>query len=185
MNESKEHWKKCPGFEAKYEISNIGRIRRFKTNKFKPTPKLLRPTLHPSGYYITTMYDEKGRHHMGRIHRLVALAFVTGKTDSDNQVHHKNAIKTDNRASNLQWVSAAYNVKEAAMSGRMTANSRHHNRKLNWSQVSIIRSEGNRNCIAKLARRFNVSRSTIASVKRGTTWNKTKWLFAFENGDGI
>ena len=51
---------------------------------------------------------------MHYVHRLVALAFpeICGRPDgSKTQVNHINEVKTDNRAENLEWISASGNVK--------------------------------------------------------------------------
>ena len=44
------------------------------------------------------------------MHRLVAKAFIE-KPDGKDVVNHKNEVKTDNRASNLEWVTTAENLR--------------------------------------------------------------------------
>ena len=59
-------------------------------------------TVHNGYYYITT-----GPHKGKRLHR-VLMEMHTGITLSrDDQVHHKNGIKTDNRLENLQIMSTS------------------------------------------------------------------------------
>lgn len=44
------------------------------------------------------------------IHRIVATLFVEKANPRFNIVNHKNEIKTDNRAENLEWCSVKYNL---------------------------------------------------------------------------
>lgn len=52
-------------------------------------------------------------------HRLVAQAFLP-PVEGKLIVHHKNAIRNDNRATNLEWVTQAENMHYAINEGRFT-----------------------------------------------------------------
>ena len=65
----------------------------------------IKPFLSRSGYYFVCLNGNNLS-----IHRIVATLFVEKTNPRFNTVNHKNEIKTDNRAENLEWCSVMYNV---------------------------------------------------------------------------
>ncbi len=94
-------WKPVPipGFGSDYDVSNMGDVRSRKTGHYrKLKPKINKHT----GYMYVHLYN-KGGYVTRSIHRLVALAFIPNPHDLP-EVNHINEVKTDNRVSNLEWV---------------------------------------------------------------------------------
>ena len=52
-----------------------------------------------------------------RVHRLIAITFLSNTTIDKTVVNHKNGIKTDNRLVNLEWVSYKENSEHAIQTG--------------------------------------------------------------------
>lgn len=109
-----EVWKDIKGFEGRYQVSNMGRVRsldRWSRNKrpFLVKGMILHPSINRNGYFRTSLYDgnRKAKHY--EIHRLVAIHFVPGY-QKGLVVNHINEIKTDNRAENLEWCTYKYNL---------------------------------------------------------------------------
>lgn len=112
-----EVWKDVKGFEGLYQVSNMGRVRSLDrdivttcrgtvhTRHYKG--RIIKPKYAPAGYQEVTLANS-GQHKRIQIHRLVALHFVYGYKDG-LVVNHKNEIKDDNRAENLEFVTYTYN----------------------------------------------------------------------------
>jgi hypothetical protein len=94
-----EIWKDIPGYEGKYQASNLGRV--------KGPRGILRPFISQGGYLINTAYVNGDRVREG-VHRLVALAFIPN-TEDKPQINHINGNKLDNRPENLEWVTCSEN----------------------------------------------------------------------------
>lgn len=100
MSDNLELWKKIDLFEH-ILISSNGRIMN------ELSGFIYKPTLNKQGYYVWTGPDRK----QYKIHRLVGYAFqeICGKYQEGLQIDHINTIKTDNRATNLRWVTIKEN----------------------------------------------------------------------------
>ena len=85
-------------------------------------------SLNRSGYYETRLY---GKHVL--VHRLVARTFLTPPANSfQTQMNHKDLDKSNNAASNLEWVTAAENLAHFHANASMT---RVAGRKPIWSRA--------------------------------------------------
>ena len=109
-----EEWRDIIGYEGYYSISNMGRIkglnRQVNNNggiKYIKE-RISKITIKPNGY--ASIHLNSYRYFKNKyIHRLVAEAFI----ENDNsllEINHKNEIKTDNRVSNLEYCTRAYNM---------------------------------------------------------------------------
>lgn len=99
-----EQWKPILGYEN-YEISDHGRIR--KANGFITTQ------INCKSGYETVNLSKDGTAKGFRVHRLVAHAFCPGYSDIRNTVNHIDGDISNNKASNLEWVSQSDNNQHA------------------------------------------------------------------------
>ena len=104
--ENKEIWKDIEGFEGKYQISSMGRV---KSLNFKLTGKeqIMSLKVNKYGYKQILLYKDK-KYKTFLIHRLVAQAFIPNP-ENKPEIDHINTNKTDNRVENLDWCTAEYN----------------------------------------------------------------------------
>lgn len=104
-----EEWRDIPGYNGYYQISNMGRVKssdRSVLSKDGRTKKLRGKILIPrkcSNGYLAMSLSLNGNVGQPLLHRLVAIAFVKG-FEEGKEVNHINEDKTDNRASNLEWI---------------------------------------------------------------------------------
>ena len=94
-----EEWRDVIGTYGHYKISDLGRV----MSKLKK-PLILKPFFSTSKYLTVDTHNKNSS-----INRLVAVAFIEN-TENKEQVNHKNKIKTDNRKSNLEWVTHRENT---------------------------------------------------------------------------
>lgn len=107
-----EMWVEISGSNGKYFISNLGNLYSTKHKR------ILQGGYNLMGYKIVGL-THMGPQKMFLVHRLVAAEFVENPL-KENTVNHINAIKTDNRACNLEWCNMKHNMQHAAKLGLMT-----------------------------------------------------------------
>ncbi len=105
-----ERWADIPGFEGRYQVSDLGRV-------LGPSGRILRGQATNSGYLVVHLSGGGGCRTVALVHRLVARAFVSGADCPNVEVNHVNAVKTDNRAPNLEWLTRRANVAHAVSLG--------------------------------------------------------------------
>lgn len=88
--------------KAIYLVSNLGRVKKEERGV---RPKILRQFKNWRGYWRVHI-----AHLQPFVHRLVATAFVKKTSALCLDVDHRNAIRTDNRATNLHWVTRSQNM---------------------------------------------------------------------------
>ncbi len=180
----KETWKPVPvkKFAKYYKVSNSGKVlglsrvlnyidpRRGNRTSRISSERILKPQLHPKGYMFVGLHLD-GKVKFYSVHRLVALAFIPKKRGK-KYVNHKNFIRHDNRATNLEWVTASENNLHSSKSGRYHKDGKHWNSRLNRSDVIEIRKMAANGIIQQeIAKKFGVIRQNISKIIRNKTWS--------------
>ena len=167
-----EQWLPCPGYDDTYIVSSLGRVMRARAAGTSESGKVLKGGYQGGGYLQVQLWrDARGAHHY--VHRLVARAFIGEPESARLQVNHKNSIRDDNRAINLEWVTPSGNILHGYAEGGMkpVRGESHKLSKLTEENVREIRSRltGGENQRV-IAADFGVHRHTVSDIKLGKTW---------------
>lgn len=119
-----EIWKPIAGYEGRYEVSNLGRVKslpfkqRYLLRNGVPAWRVTRERIlaqnrNNKGYHLVHLYLDGERKAL-LVHLLVARAFLEGGGET---VNHDDGDKANNRAGNLEWMSWSANHKHAYATG--------------------------------------------------------------------
>lgn len=172
MNE--ELWKPVAGYEGRYEVSNLGRVRSLDMRKrigggwtMLHRGRVLKASPDANGYPVVNI-----RPHT-LVHRIVAIAFIPNP-EKRPQVNHKNGNRADCRAENLEWATASENTLHAFRvlhrKANRTPGEKHANARLTEAQVRDIRVLAKYLRHAEIAPMFGVGRRQITAIVQGRAW---------------
>lgn len=168
-----ETWKPIHGYEGRYEVSDLGRVRSlarivryFRRNgsaRYKPMPGLvMKPYIDRKGHYHI-MLSKDGKTKRWTLSRDVAFAFVENPK-SLPQVDHLNGNPADDKASNLEWVTNLANHRRShVLELPKTKLSYSIAREVRRSYVDLVSS---------LSQRYGVQRDSILAILKHETWKE-------------
>lgn len=151
-----------------YEVSNEGEIYSLKHKK------ILKPGKNTKGYLTIGLFYEK-KHISARVHRVVAETFIPNP-DNKPQINHIDGDKTNNRVSNLEWVTDSENKRHAFSTGLMKSpvGEKNGRSKLTNEEVREIKilyvPFHPLYSIEALAKKYNVHPSAIKEIIKGKNW---------------
>jgi len=166
MHVTDEEWRPILGWEDLYEISNFGRVRSYHS---RSRGGFLKPFPAGAGYLQVRLCAGSEDRERSYIHQLVAWAFlnpppIDGRLYEPN---HKNGIKTDNRAENLEWRTHAENLQHANDTQLRSVERR--GRKLTDEQVRLIRATSPEHD-SRLAAQLGVARTVLWRIHRNLAY---------------
>lgn len=145
----REEWLPVTGYEGRYSVSSLGRVRRdpwFGSDGLVKPDKVLRQTHRGAGYAQVALYGGGTRTTL-LVHRLVCEAFHGPAPEGKPFVVNRDGNLRNNRASNLTWGTSP-----------RTHCKRGH--KLTDENTYVSRTTGKRRCRECTLRRFNTYRDT-------------------------
>ena len=118
---NKEIWKDIEGYQNKFAVSNLGRVKskarvvNNHTGVIHKPERILKQGFNKKGYPVVYL-DDNGTTKMRCVHRLVAIAFIDNP-ENKPQVNHIDGIKIHSYASNLEWCTNLENQRHARKLG--------------------------------------------------------------------
>jgi len=170
-----EIWKDIQGYEGKYQVSNIGRVKSLeRVSTFNNSKGLKKEIIIKSwndSDYIRVKLCKESVEKTHRVHRLVANHFLENPLNK-SQVNHKNGVKSDNRVENLEWVTNSENAIHAFKNNlrKSPSGSNHVNSKLNEEKVLEIRKIGRSKSLKEIADYYSVDKSLISLILLNKAW---------------
>jgi hypothetical protein len=156
-----EIWKEISDFK-KYEISNLGNIRK------KDTQQLLKPGI-KSGYLSVCLINDTSERKSCKMHRLVALTFIPN-IENKETVNHKDHNKLNNILTNLEWAT--------------TTEQNNHKRKCEKDRQELVSSRA----IWRVDKDTDERIELYKTIKFAAQWvfdNKLTSITDFNNGNNI
>lgn len=168
-----EIWKDIKGYEGLYQVSNFGRV---KSLNYRGTGKelIFKKRYFTSGYERVCLTKNKIER-TKRVHVLVAEAFIPNP-ENKPQVNHIDEDKTNNMASNLEWVTPRENLTYGTRMKRVNKL-----RSVNgYKAKRIVDGEGViYESVAQASKQLNISRSCLDNVLKGVQKSTKGYTFEY------
>jgi len=170
-------WKDIKGYEGHYQVSSDGRVRSLDrvviTKRGFPKPYKSRELVQSiNNGYLQLNLHLSGKSSPKLVHHLVAFTFI-GERPKGMEINHINGIKTDNRVSNLEYVTPKENTRHAINMGLVIRpkgeqSSAH---KLKDADVLTVKKRlANGELAGRIAKDYGLDTTTIRAIKIGQTW---------------
>lgn len=179
-----EIWRDIEGYEGKYQVSNLGRV---KSLDYKRTgnEKIL---VHKNGIYRRIRLTQNGKQKDFYIHRLVAQAFIPNPNNYI-EINHIDEDKQNNKADNLEWCSRRYNLSYGSREDFKKHFSKEYNIETKGKKVICLNTNEEFVSIREASRAYKIHNADISKACRGIyksagkhpiTGEKLIWMYAKE-----
>lgn len=144
MSKEIEEWRPVVGYEGLYEVSDWGNVRSLNYNH-TGKPRLLKKTLNFEGYHVVTLTNGRA-HQQGKVHRLVAVAWLPNPENKMEVGHLKtldNGLedRTANEVWNLAWMTREENGNYGTIGERLSESKKGDKNPMKRPEVAAKLSE--------------------------------------------
>ena len=166
-----EIWKGIPGCEARYEVSNFGRVRSLVSGGQEDAKIMLGTNL---GGYRRYELRVNGKRWCVFGHVLVLTAFV-GPAPTGHEGCHNNGDRADNQLTNLRWDTMTGNQSDRLIHGTHNRGERSGRAKITLAQAQEIKARrAAGEPVRSISRDFNIGDRTVYHIAAGERWSEEK-----------
>lgn len=160
-----EEWRDIKGYEGKYQVSNLGRVKSLNYNR----EKILKPR--NSNGYLRVELHKKGKGKNCLVHRLVAEAFIENPNNYPI-INHKDENPSNNIVSNLEWCTYKHNNNYGTHNKRVSNTRKHKGLSKGKNnpksrKVQCVTTGRKFNYIQEASEYYNIDRAGISKCCRG------------------
>lgn len=171
--------KDIPGYEGRYAVTEDGRVWSYpkewvqgSTLQCGHRGKWLK--LVPGNRYLGVSLHISGAQKFVYVHRLVALMFIPNPNQLPS-VNHIDGDKTNNKVTNLEWVTIADNNRHAVRTGLMNFDAirgeqNHATHLTNTDVCNIRRRRRQGEFLDVLAKEYKVNKSCVSKIVNRYSW---------------
>lgn len=180
-DEATEEWRPVTG--APYEVSSLGRMRRTGRAKGARVGRDVKGWIaKTTGYVMVNFPPRPGkRAPIIELHRLICETFHGPAPSPRHEVRHRDGVKLNLRADNLEWGTRRENMHDKWRHGTMRSGERAGQAKLTDAQVRDLRREHQAAMVGRkhnapygwldrMAERYGVGKKHIIRITKGRAW---------------
>lgn len=148
-----------PEFEGLYFATKCGRVVSLKTGKILGAGSA-------PGRYVSVQLSKDGAKTKTHAHRIIAKTFLPPAVPGQ-EVNHKNGVKSDSRAENLEWVTRGQNIRHAYQTNlRQSGAGMYVLNRFGVAIVSEIHASKGKVSQHQLRKKFGMSRKYIRKIQK-------------------
>jgi len=166
-----EIWKNIDDFPF-YEVSDLGRVRSWKTRgKTRQIPYILKQYINNNGYPTVHLVNKNNKAITINTHQVVIKAF-RGHAPKSYECGHRDGNPQNNHISNLEWITHKENGADMVRHKRVPSGTKSHLAKFTDQDVIKIRKlyDTGEYLQITLAKMYDVSKSTMRKIVRRMSW---------------
>ena len=169
----REVWKDIAGYEGRYQVSSLGRVKSL-PNQVRKSKLILKQSRHKTaGHCLVNLTSSEGgtwKQRVHWVHRLVLEAFV-GPCPEGMEGCHNDGNPENNVLGNLRWDTDKGNAADRVAHGTDAIGEKNPMAKLTTTQaIEVKRRIANGESDGEIAIDFPITARGVKNIRNGYTW---------------